>query len=240
MASAQQKNRKPLILQGRISNSPEKFLKISLFDENNSVQFDTLHLNDKGEFYLKTFKITRPQRTNLWQNRTYIGQIYVAPGYELQITADATSFFTSLTSKKITGIGEESNRYRVQWDTTKAAAADKRPWYERKPEEVVPYLKFQRRLDDSIYHKVFARSQPKDPYFNFFKKIIEIDNQSQSFAILLQFSMVNNYNKAEMEDLIHNNIPPLFANKISNDDYLISQEYTEWIVPLYYEYKKAG
>lgn len=234
VASAQQQNRKPLILQGRLSNSSEKIMKIFLYDENDKLLIDTIRLNDKGEFYLKTFKITRPQRTSIQQNTTQINGIYVAPGYNLQITGDATNFHTLNVTKKITGIGEESNRYRIQVD---AAYTDKRAWYDLKLEELLPYIKNRRDLEDAVLHRVFDQPQPKDPYFNFFKKMIEIDNQSLAFYMLLQFVVMNDYSKDKMKDLVGNHTPPIFANGISNDDYLIAEDYTSWALPLYHEYR---
>ncbi len=236
-ASAQQKNREPLILRGKLSNSPEKMLTIYFHDEHNQLLFDTLHLNDKGEFYLKTFKISRPQRTSIQHKRTHISGIYVAPGYDLQITGDATDFNTLLTSKRITGIGEESNQYRIQRDAAVAARTDKRAWFDRKPEEVLPYIMAERRLDDAVYHNVFDRPQPNDPYFNFFKKMIGIDNESIFFTMIMESSMYSGFSKEQMRNLVENNIPSIFKDGISNDDYLIAEDYTSWVVPLYYEYR---
>jgi thiol-disulfide isomerase/thioredoxin len=237
VASAQQKNRQPLILQGKLSNSPEKILKIFFYDENNKLLLDTLHLDDSGAFYLKTFKIRRPQRTSIQQNQTQINGIYVAPGYNLQITGDATNFNTLNATKKIIGIGEESNKYRIQLDLAYTARSDKRKWYDLKPEELLPYTHALRSLEDSVHHNVFDRPQPKDPYFNFFKKMIEIDNQSIAFYMMLEFALMNDYSKDKMKELVDNNIPPIFANGISNDDYLIAEDYTTWTLPLYHEYR---
>lgn len=237
-ASAQQKIREPLILRGKLSNSPEKILKIFLYDENDKLILDTLHLNDEGEFYFKTFKITRPQRTNLQHNKSHINRIYVAPGYNLQITGDATDNNTLFTTKKITGIGEESNQYRIQRDAAYATKTDKRPWFERKPEEILPYIKAEKRLDDSVHHHIFNQPQPDDPYFNFFKDMIEIDNQSMSFTNVMESSIYGGYSKEQMKDLVNNNIPALFTTGISNDHYLIAEDYKIWTLPLYYEYNK--
>jgi len=236
-ASAQRKNRKPLILQGKLSNSSERFLKIFFYDEKDKLILDTIHLNDKGEFYLKTYKITRPQRSNLQQNTTQINGIYVAPGYDLQITGDATNYKTLLASKKITGIGEESNRYRIQMDSILAASSNKKAWYDLTLEELLPHIKNKRSQEDAIFHRVFDQPQPKDPYFNVFKKMIEIDNQSIAFNMVLEFAVMNDYSKEDMKDLIDNNTPPIFANGISNDDYLIAEDYTGWVLPLYHEYR---
>lgn len=237
-ATAQPNDRQPLILQGKLRNSPEKFMQIYFYDENDKRVHDTLHLDEQGAFYLKTYKITRPQRTDIRQNRTQINRIYVAPGYNLQITADATNHNTLLASKKITGIGEESNQYRVLRDAAYAAQVDKRSWYERKPEEIVPYIKEEQRLNDSIYHKVFDLPQTKDPYFSVFKKMSQIDNQSIFLTMMLEFSMNSGFSKQQMKDLVDNNIPPLFAKGISNDDYLIAEDYVSAVVPLYYQYNK--
>jgi len=238
VASAQQKNRQPLILHGKLSNSPERMLKIFFNDVNNKLRIDTIHLNDDGTFYLKTYKITKPQRTSIKQNSTQINDIYVAPGYNLQITGDATNFNTLRASKKITGIGEESNRYRIEMDAALLTMTDKRSWYELKPEELLPYIKAQQRLEDAVHHNVFNQPQPNDPYFDFFKRMIAIDNQSIAFYMVLQSSLLNGYNKTQMMELVDNNTPALFAKGISNDDYLIAADYTSWTLPLYYEYRK--
>lgn len=237
VSSAQQSNRQPLIIQGKLSNSPEKFLRIYFYDEADRMIFDTLKLDDQGEFYLKTYKITRPHRTNIQQNSTHINKIYVAPGYHLKITGDATNYTTLLASKKITGIGEESNRYRVVRDAALMAAVDKRAWYERKPEEVLPYIQAEKRLDDSVHQSVFDLPQAKDPYFNFFEKMIEIDNQSMFLTTVLESAMNSGYNKEQMKAVLDRNTPPIFRNGITNDDYLIAEDYTRWAVPLYLQFR---
>jgi thiol-disulfide isomerase/thioredoxin len=94
-----------------------------------------------------------------------------------------------------------------------------------------------RHMEDSVLHNVFDHPQLKDPYFNLFKKMIEIDNQSLAFYKLLQFVVMNDYGKDKMKDLVENNTPPIFADGISNDNYLIAEDYTTWTLPLYHEYR---
>lgn len=238
VASTQHIYGQPLILQGKLSNSPEKMLKIFFYDADNKMILDTIHLNDSGAFYLKTYKITRPQRTSIQQNSTQINNIYVAPGYNLHITGDATDYKTLNASKKITGIGEESNQYRIQIDAAYSAKADKKSWYDLNLEELIPYIKAQKSLENSVFQNVFDRPQPKDPYFNYFKKMIEIDNQSLAYYMVLQSSLLNDYTKTQMEYFVNINTPPIFTNGISNDDYLIAEDYISWTLPLYHEYRK--
>ncbi|WP_432327264.1 hypothetical protein ACRQ5D_27480 [Mucilaginibacter sp. P25] len=106
---------------------------------------DTIRLNDSGEFYLKTYKIVKPQRTSIQQNNTQINRIYVAPGYDLHITGDAINYVNLSKTKKITGIGAETNQYRVKLDSILVARNDKTAWYELKTDELIPFLKKARR-----------------------------------------------------------------------------------------------
>ena len=56
----------------------------------------------------------------------------IASGYNLTITANGKDFLSLVKSKKITGIGSESNRYRFLLDsiqfTKKALEEDKPSW----------------------------------------------------------------------------------------------------------------
>ena len=114
MATAQtnKSTTEPLIIHGKLSNSPERKLKIAFYDGHGVVSIDTIFLNPDGTFYLKTYQCTDPQKTGIQQHQTQINDIFVAPGYDLMITGDATSFETLFASVKITGKGATSNRYR--------------------------------------------------------------------------------------------------------------------------------
>ena len=48
---------KPFSIKGKITNCPESHMTISFRDENEQLLIDTIHLDQDGKFYLKTFKV---------------------------------------------------------------------------------------------------------------------------------------------------------------------------------------
>lgn len=228
----------PLIIQGKLTNSAEKMLKIFFEDANGKFILDTIRLNDSGEFYLKTYKIARPQRTSIQQNNTQINRIYVAPGYDLHITGDASDYISLAKTKKISGIGAESNQYRVKSDSILVARNDKTAWYELKTDELIPFLKKSKALEDSLLNVVFSKPAKQDKYFNTFKKMIELDNQSLNFYMLLQHLEMSKYNAAQMKELVAKSTSSAFSKGISHDEYLVSEDYKSWVLPLYYAYEQ--
>ncbi len=228
----------PLVIQGKLSNSAEKMLKIFFEDANDKLLMDTIRLNDSGEFYLKTYKIAKPQRTSIQQNNTQINRIYVAPGYDLHITGDAIDYVNLSKTKKITGIGAETNQYRVKLDSILVARNDKTAWYELKTDELILFLKKSKALEDSLLNVVFNKPAKQDHYFNTFKKMIDLDNQSLNFYMLLQHLDLSKYNAAQMREMVSKNTPSAFSKGISHDEYLVSEDYKSWVLPLYYAYEQ--
>ena len=237
-AAANPDTSKTLIIQGKLSNCPERMLKITFEDSNGILILDTIKLNGNGEFYYKTDRLTEPQRTRLQQNSTQINNIYIAPGYNLHIIGDATDYRHLYSTKRITGLGAEVNQFRVKMDSTLAARNDQTRWYELKLDSMLLYLRSKKKLDDSIMQVVFGKTASSDKYLNTFKDMIDIDNQSMNLYMLLQHLEMNTYSAAQMTDVIKVNTPPRFKKGISNDEYLISEDYKSWLLPLYLAYNK--
>ncbi len=227
---AQKPAKEPFVIQGKLINSPEKMLKIFFLDEKEKITIDTIHLKEDGSFYLKTYKITRPQRTSIQNNRTQINQIYVAPGYELSITGDATDYKTLFAGKKITGKGAAVNRYRTMLDSVYASRPRGSSWYEMNLEDLLSYIQSEQKLQDSIQKLVFAKNTSKDKYFDTFKRMIEVDNQSIALYNLLEHIAMNKYSYEKMSSLVKEHTPTAFKNGISNDSYLNSEDYKTWLL----------
>jgi thiol-disulfide isomerase/thioredoxin len=233
-----QPTKEPLIIQGKLSNCPEKKLKIFFYDENDKLIIDTIDIDDAGNFYFKTFHIHKPQRTSIQQNRTQLNDLFVAPGYDLTITGDATDTKTLYKTKKITGIGAESNQYRIKMDYFYATRRDSLGWYEMSLEKLLPYIKNLRSVQDSIHRIVFNRKPKQDRHFGFFKKMVKIDNESMALYYLLTHFTMNKYGPEQMTALVKQHTPKMFARGISNDDYMISADYKSWLLTSYLDYNK--
>lgn len=236
---------KPLIIRGQLTNSPEKILNIFFTDENDKRILDTIRLDSEGRFYLKTYKIKGPQLTSIQQKTTQINGIFVAPGYDLIITGDATDFKTLFKTTKIDGIGAESNRFRTMLNARVAQHA--KPWYELNEQELVAFAKRDRKMQDSLVHAAYdpylaaAGTKSKDrsagpslvshdPYVGYFKKMLLMNNQFMEIYYLLTKVNTGKYTYAEAKALIDNNIDHQLLNNMVKDEYLISEDYKTWLV----------
>ena len=237
-AQAQKNSIEPLIIQGKLVNSPERTLKIFFIDEEERITIDTIRLNDDGSFYFKTYHIKRPQRTSIQQNRTQINNLYVAPGYMLTITGDATDYKTLYRGKQISGKGSAINTYRTKLDFVYASRVPGKGWYEMNLDDLLGYIRSERKMLDSIHAKVFSKNISRDPYFDVFKKMIAVDNQSIALYNLLEHINMNKYSYDKMTTLVAENLPDLFQKGISNDSYLNSEDYKTWLLGNYITYKR--
>lgn len=234
----QTKQAEPLIIQGKLTNTTEKMIKIFFEDEYGRYVIDTININPDGTFYLKTYDIKGPQRTSMQQNSLQINRIYVAPGYNLTITGDASNYLTLFKTKRISGIGAETNAYRVKLDSILAARNDRTAWYELKLDELLPYIQKTKALNDSVFHVVFNKKAQQDKYFDTFKRMISVDEQSMAYYMLLQHLEMGKYSAQEMEDVARKNLPIIFKGGVSQDKYLESGDYTSWIMPLYFAFNR--
>ncbi|MBT1688600.1 TlpA family protein disulfide reductase [Dawidia soli] len=253
----------PLILRGKLSNSPERKLKVFFYDEHGVVSVDTIFLDTDGTFFLKTYRCTRPQQTGIQQHQTQINDIFVAPGYDLVITGDATNFETLFTSATITGRGATSNRYRQLKNDWYWRHKPDTSWYDLGKKSLVRYAKREKQIHDSLASVAFSGLAPQDdPYVDFFKRSIMLDNSFAQLYYLLAHTNIYQLNAAESEDLVNGNIDrklvtdmnhetPLTYTReqlmggnidralvtgLSNDAYLTSSYYRTWIVGEYLNY----
>lgn len=235
----------PLILRGQLKNSPEKLLKIGFTDENGIRMVDTIRLDDEGKFYLKTYKIKNPQVTGIVQKTTQINGLFLAPGYDLTITGDATDFKTLFKTTRIEGLGAESNQYRTMRNAILAQRMGDKPWYDMNEADLIAYAQKQRRESDSLLHAAFdpyltkqksnkgdrsaIAGTPKDPYLSYFKNMVQLNNQFIQLYYMLTLANQKKYDYAAAQALIENHTDPKLLANMSKDSYLASDDYKNWV-----------
>jgi thiol-disulfide isomerase/thioredoxin len=212
----------PLILRGKLTNSPEKDFHITFSDTYGEESIDTISLNPDGTFFLKTYRCTHPQIASIQQHQTQINDIYVAPGYDLFITGDATNFETLFASVKITGKGAATNRYRElknEWYRNNKADTF---WVELGKKSLVRFARLEKQRHDSLARVVFSGPAPKDdPYFDFFKRSILLDNSFYQLYYLMSHANMYQLSAAESEELVLKNIDRTPAIKGSHEGYVV-------------------
>lgn len=226
---------KPFIIQGQITNCPEKYLKIYFRDKNGQLLTDTLNLDESGKFYLKSFKVQEPQRTSIQQNNIQINDISVAPGYDLTITGNGKDFLSLAKSKKISGIGSESNKYRFMLDSILIARMDTTRSLELKENALLSYINHYQKLKDSIAYIVFDKKSLKDKHLKYFGSLVRLDNKFNKLYLLVRHVNMHNFSYENSVSFVRNNFDHKTLDNLYKDEYLISNDYkngfigNEWL-----------
>ena len=219
----------PFIFKGQLKECPEKFLVLYFEDDNYLNLSDTININEDGTFYLKSFKITKPQRASIQKNRTQINNVFIAPGYDLTLTGNATDFKTLLKTKKLLGVGSASNQYQFILDSILIERNSQVSFYQLKANELITFLKETRKLKDSIVRKVFANSN-KEKHLQYIKKLVELDIQFQDLNSLLEFVNIHKLSYDESISFVKNNIDKNLLKDIQNNINLNSPAYKDGVI----------
>lgn len=235
--SAQAQKTEPLILQGQLTNHPEKELYL-FSDSLGKYKADTLRLDSEGRFYLKTYNVMFPQKVSIRNNHTQINDFYVAPGYNLTITADVADFLTSIITTKITGKGAGSNQYRELYFKELIARGDFTSWHEITCETTfINHLETEKRLTDSLEQVAFNRSvEEDDPYFSFFSEMTRLDNLFLREYKKIAFTRINQMNAGQSREFIEKHANTKLMQDVNNENYFISENYKAWYVNEYLKY----
>lgn len=214
----------PLILHGRIANCAEKFLLVNFKDQFEQTMVDTVRLDKNGNFYLKTFKIKKPQKIDLKRNDTEINNIYASPGYNLTLIADAVNPDKLLKTLKISGIGAESNRYQLILDSIVANRKINIDYAELNERDFLTYYKTQKKLKDSVADLVFKKENT-DKTLGYFAKMTHYDNVFENLTMLLFYTDSHKMDSTKSVAFIKQNFDNSIWNNMFNEEYLISKEY---------------
>lgn len=227
-------NPEPIIIQGQLTDCPEKLLFIQFEDLNEQSVLDTIHLDKDGNIYLKSFKITKPQRTSIWNNRIQINRLFVAPGYNLRITGNGKDFQSLMKTKKISGIGSECNQHTFLLDSL--FFEDTSKYYKMKESDLLVYSKKYKQLQDSIADLVFHKKPVQDKYFSFFDKMVRLDSKFFELYMLVTHANDNNFNAENSIALVRNNFDTSVINNLFREEYLISTNYKNLMSSEYLNY----
>ena len=220
----------PFIIIGRLTDCPEKYLRIFFKDEDGQLLIDTIQLDTNGDFYLKTFKVKKPQRTSIQQNNIQINDIFVAPGYNVTITGNGKDFLSLLKSKRFTGIGSKSNSYRFILDSILFSRMDMTQWLELNESDLLAYIEKDKKLKDSVANIVFDRRSANDKYLNHFEKMVRFDNKFMNLYMLVLHVNMNRYSYEKSIAFIRNNFDNNILDNLYRDEYLISDQYNYGLI----------
>lgn len=221
---------KPFIIKGQFTDCPERQLAIIFSDHYGQPLTDTLHLDDKGNFYLRTFKVNGPQRVEIKGNKVGIRNIFAAPGYDLTLTGIGKDRQSMLESKKIAGAGSESNQYYCILDSIQSTRKDEKRWLDLNETDLLSYAKKAKNLKDSVALSVFKRPAKQDEYLPYFESMVGLDNQFYQLYMLVTHVYWNDYDYDKSVSFVKNNFDHKVLDALYKDQYLISKDYRVWLI----------
>lgn len=225
-SSAQIKNQfQWLTLNGQIKNYNKNYLLLQYEAVNGVLSTDTIRLDNEKNFNFKTKKINKPTLATLGDTK-----LFIAPGYVLSLSADGKDIISFYKSKKISGIGSESNNYLFILDSISFARMDTTNFLLFNETEMLAYIKEQQLLLDSIVHKVFDRKSKQDPYLNYFGSLVRLNNKFMKLYLLLTHVNQRRYDYSKSEVFVRSNFDTTILNDFYKEEFLQSEYYKNWII----------
>jgi thiol-disulfide isomerase/thioredoxin len=214
-----------LTLKGQIKNYNKNYLLLQYEAVNGVLSTDTIQLDDEKNFDFKTKKINKPMPA--WLGDT---KLFIAPGYDLSVSADGKDIMSFYRSKKISGRGSESNDYLFILDSIKVARMDTTNYLLLNETEMLAYIKEQQLLHDSIVHRVFDRKSKQDQYLTYFEKLVRLDNKFMKLYLLLTHVNDSKYDYTKSVEFIRTNFDTTLLNNFYRDEFLQSEYYKDWVI----------
>lgn len=233
----------PFILQGKLTNYPEKYFFLQTYDEKRHRSIDSIRVNEDGSFYFKSTKPVKTQKAMFGSGSLFYSYIFVAPGYNLMLTSVAKEF-TAVSfrqNRKIDGIGSRSNSFLFKKDSLENIQRNAKAWFDMNNKELIAFLKVQNHTNDSLYHAVFDKDPGNDRHFGYFKKMVSLDNTFENFYFVQAHASYDTASDAtEMKALVNNNVDKKILNDLYNEKNLISGWYMQAMLDYPYYLRKLG
>lgn len=191
-AIAQQKTK----ISGKLLNCTDRVLELVPSTGNFK---DSVLVNADGTFTYETSVIQAPFRANLTNRKQIQIQLFLAPGYDLQINADAKDYAMLKSSLTYVGIGSKTNAY---WKENMANfKPDTVKWHLKSLDLYIDHL-LSNNKNTTLIDKIFNSSN-QEPYSAYFKKSLLIDKRFNALlAIYSSYAYENNYKWEQIEKMI--------------------------------------
>lgn len=197
-AIAQQKT----TISGKLLNCTDRVLELSPSTGNFK---DSVLVNPDGTFNYTTTKIKGPFRANLTNRKQIQIQLFLAPGYNLQLNADVKDYQTARKTLTCKGLGSKTNSYWIEIlanykpDTVKKP--DTAKWVNKDEDTYIAHLKGFSKQGE-VFNKTFSADN-QEPYANYFKQSLLLDKKFSPFVdIYGQYAYAHEYKWEQIEKMI--------------------------------------
>jgi thiol-disulfide isomerase/thioredoxin len=218
----------PFVLKGHLTNCIEKEVWVGFQDDKGQFHSDPAQVDENGNFFYKTTNIKIPREEGIVIGH-FGASFFAAPGYSLSLTGDAKDLPTFDMTKKITGVGAETNLYHIILDSINKKRKSSVNWYEIESEsDFLSFIKSDKKLMDSVANIVFYKKKTQDKYYGYFEKLVSYDALFLELYRMLSFINTHKYSYEKSGPFLKNNFDnEILANPIQ-DKYLISTNYKDF------------
>lgn len=229
----------PVTIKGKIANCKDSMLTIFYRGEIREFT-DSIKINVDGSFFYKTDKIDGPIYANITNFKSVQIPIYLAPGYNLSITANAINYKTIRNTTRYVGIGSKSNQY-FNIENEAFSRKDTINWFEKsEPEFIANYLVYPNvdSLVSFLNDSIFGQNNT-DPYKDYFRQASVTTVRFEKMFYILSYAYNKDMSPEETKSFLYKNFDTVLLNNMNNDAWLSSGIFKELIGGSYLNFLKS-
>ncbi|MCY1662559.1 TlpA family protein disulfide reductase [Chryseobacterium sp. SL1] len=159
---------------------------------------DSIKLNQDGTFTYSTTKFKAPFCAVLTNRKQIQIQLFVAPGYKLQLNADTKDYNSAESTLSYSGLGGKTNNY---WkELSASSSSDSVNWLAKDQASYISHLKTSSDKTE-IINKVFSNNH--EPYSSYFRQSILLDQKFGHYLdIYTMYAYYNKYKWSQIQTMI--------------------------------------
>ena len=213
-----------LSIEGKLENNKSDQLFITYTDIPGIFVNDTIEVNSDGSFNYSTTKCKRPQLVSLQGRYTFINDIFLAPGFDLKIYADVSSFEVTNETLVIEGVGKESNAWRF----TSLSLHNQPPLFkdgELSEKTFIKKIKSIQKNQKIAFQELYENKASKEPFYEEIKEKIRLNTSIDIINWCMIMCIKNNSDLIKSEKFINEVCGEGSWDKLVDNKYLKSKSF---------------
>lgn len=222
-------------LKGKISNFRDSVLRITPWADLLKMELtDSVFVDNKGLFDYHTDLIKRP--VTLWLSGKGISiPLFAAPGYDLEITADASA--PSGETIRYKGIGAKVNQF-WEFERVYVNRKNSKNWLDMPADSFMHRYVSYERYDSliNVMRRTIFSAQQQEEYQQYFQEAAETAIALKGLHNLFSYAFKHDYSTTATEEAIKKYLPQITPENIVNDNRLSSELYIQLLSNAYLQH----
>ncbi|MDP9077896.1 MAG: TlpA family protein disulfide reductase [Bacteroidota bacterium] len=229
---------KPFILKGQLSNYNAARIHLAFNDKNGKPVDEIIPVDNSGKFYFETTNIARPEQAALINSTAFFNShLFIAPGYELNITADCKDWTSVARTKKVSGNGVAANQYLFKRDSILSIITPSKDWVQLNTHDLLQFINSRQKFEDSLANIIFTKKITGDDYLKFFGKKVHYDIEFLKLDQLTYHTVMDtSMHYQQSVDFVAKYADHQLLDDLYKPEYLVSDDYITFMRDGYCSY----